>query len=166
MCEQCDMCHDSDDNGTKISKISKRLQNAEMDPCAVFQKNDIYSGLGDDSSSTLDSQCGHEQGKLQEAHRETAESDGSEGIEGVSGTDDNGGPRNHRPAVDSPSDNVEEPLRVNEERYYSHVLANLRWATRALDNSANQEMLARPFSGVQGTHPTCISDGVVDGGVT
>lgn len=96
-----------------------KTANAEMNPCAVFQKNDVYSGLGDDSSSTLESESQgvREQGKLREALRETAEPDASEGIEEISGTDDNVETRNHNLPVGSPSDNVEEPVRVTKERY-------------------------------------------------
>ena len=107
---------------TTISRTAANSTYSYMNPCTVFQKNDIFSGLGDDSSFSLDSQGVRDQGKDRNAHPETRESADSEGIEEVSNTDGDAESRNHpgdaNPPVDTPSENVDRSLRAAEERYY------------------------------------------------
>lgn len=92
----------------------------------VFQRNDIYSGLGDDSSTTLDAQGNHEQSESQKARCEAKESDASENIKEESTA--GGGPEPRGGSTGDPhstvhlsADVADQPLGTTEERYFSNM---------------------------------------------
>lgn len=85
----------------------------------MFQKNDIYSGLGDDSSITLDAQGAHEQSELRKARHEAQRSEASEGVN--EGSNARGGSPGEDPADPNPTIHVsveiaDQPLGTTEER--------------------------------------------------
>lgn len=87
----------------------------------VYQKNDIYSGLGDDSSTTLDAQGAQEQNDLQKTRHEAKEFDMSEDIEegpnAGGGSESRERPGDPIPTVSVSSKAADQPLGATEERY-------------------------------------------------
>lgn len=93
----------------------------------IFQKNDVYSGLGDDSSITLDGQGAHEQSEVRKARHEAkkleASEDVNEGSNAEGGTP-GGDTADPNPTVHVSAEVADQPLGTTEERYYSNIDPN------------------------------------------